>query len=138
MKSSFVSCLSALAAVALASPVAPVVQGRADVVTTSQLTEFKLFAQYAGATYCNSFNTPGQKIACTDGVCPDVEANNATTLASFGYVHSSYSTSGHLSNKALNRSVVTDHRGFIAVDHTAKLIVVSLRGTVSVRNWITE
>ncbi|KAM7204362.1 Alpha/Beta hydrolase fold [Rhypophila sp. PSN 637] len=118
MRTTLVSCLlaAALSPVTLASPF---LERRADVVTAEQLNEFKFFAQYAGATYCNSYNDPGQKIVCSDGVCPDVEANNVTTVASFG-------------------GPITDHRGFIAVDHTKKLIVISLRGTVSVRNWITD
>ncbi|KAM7198107.1 Alpha/Beta hydrolase fold [Naviculisporaceae sp. PSN 640] len=117
MRTTLVSCL--LAAVSVPVTLASPTVGKRDVVTQAQLDEFKFFAQYAGATYCNSYNEPGSKIVCTDGVCPDVEANNVTTVASFG-------------------GPITDQRGFVAVDHTKKLIVVSLRGTVSVRNWITD
>ncbi|KAK3325524.1 putative triacylglycerol lipase precursor [Apodospora peruviana] len=110
----FSGLLSGLAAIVLSSPT---LQGRA--VTTTELSQFKFFAQYAGASYCNSDNAPGQEVTCKADVCPAVTANKAVTVASF-------------------TASVTDQRGFIAVDHAAKLIVLSFRGSVSVRNWIVD
>ncbi|KAK3684981.1 Alpha/Beta hydrolase protein [Podospora appendiculata] len=116
MKTTLFYSLPVLAATTLASPV---LMGRDATVTAAQLNNFQLFAQYSAASYCNNQNVPGQPIACTNDVCLAVQANQATTSSSF---------TGN----------ITDVRGVIAVDDTAGLIVVSFRGSVSVRNWITD
>jgi hypothetical protein len=79
----------------------------------------RFYSQYAATAYCNSQNTVGQAITCSDDACPLVTANKATTAKTFS-------------------GVVTDIQGLIAVDPTSKLIVVSFRGSSSVRSWIAE
>lgn len=78
-----------------------------------------LFSQYAAMSYCNSQNSVGQAITCSGNACPSVTANGATTFKTF-------------------TSLLTDNQGLIAVDPTTKLIVVSFRGSHSVRNWISK
>lgn len=41
------------------------------------------FAEFSGAAYCDPGNTPGQRVSCTEGVCPTVQANTVTTIAEF-------------------------------------------------------
>ncbi|KAK1754517.1 Alpha/Beta hydrolase protein [Echria macrotheca] len=116
MKGFLLTCLTALAGSTLASPAAV---KRDDAVTTSLINDFRLYAQYAAAASCNNQNAVGQALTCPGTFCPLVTANNATTVATF---------SGPL----------TDIRGLVAVDHAKRAIIVSIRGTVSVRNWITD
>ncbi|KAK0643037.1 Alpha/Beta hydrolase protein [Cercophora newfieldiana] len=118
MKATFFTTIATLTGAVLASPAA-VVETRAETITATQFNNFKLFAQYSAAGFCNNENAAGQKIQCGGKWCPTIEASNVTTHSTF-------------------IGAVTDARGLIALDHTNKLIVVSYRGTVSVRNWITD
>jgi hypothetical protein len=77
------------------------------------------FSQYAAAAYCNSENSVGQAITCSGSACPTVTANGAKIAKTFS-------------------GIVTDIEGFIAVDPTSKQIIVSFRGSHSVRNWIAK
>ena len=86
-------------------------------MTTALLNDFRLYAQYAASSFCNE--VPGVAISCPGTFCPLVMANNATTVAAF-------------------KGSLSDIRGLVAVDHQKRAIVVSIRGSVSVRNWITE
>ncbi|OGM49566.1 putative lipase precursor [Aspergillus bombycis] len=95
-------------------------QGRflkARSIPDEDLAEFQLFAQYSGAAYCDHNNDDGilGTIRCVEGVCPLVEAAGASTIAE------------------LNKE---DIRGFVAVDDTHRLLIVSFRGSNSVRNWV--
>ncbi|KAF2440756.1 alpha/beta-hydrolase [Karstenula rhodostoma CBS 690.94] len=77
--------------------------------------------QYASAAYCKkNFNSPGDRITCSDGTCPLVQAANATSAIEY------------------NSNLLTDVTGYVALDPTHKLIVVSFRGSASVQNWITN
>ncbi|KAK4449189.1 Alpha/Beta hydrolase protein [Podospora aff. communis PSN243] len=116
MKATLFTTLATLAGAAMASPVEVVT--RAD-VTEAQFKNFQLFAQYSAAAFCNNENPAGQKVQCGGNWCPTVEAANVTTHSTF-------------------IGAFTDARGLIALDHTNKFIVVSYRGTVSARNWITD
>jgi hypothetical protein len=55
-------------------------------VTTSMLSTLDLYAQYAGASYCNSENVVGSTVTCSGSACPDVTAAGAKIIASFQYV----------------------------------------------------
>ncbi|KAK5661541.1 hypothetical protein OQA88_11445 [Cercophora sp. LCS_1] len=115
MKVSLFSSIAALAAGSLASPAA----ARQTGVTSAEFDNFKLYAQYSATAFCNSENAFGQAITCPLDFCPLINASNATTVSTF-------------------KAPVTDLRGVIAADHTRETIVVSFRGTVSWRNWITD
>ncbi|KAM0252792.1 hypothetical protein ACHAQJ_007580 [Trichoderma viride] len=115
-----------LAAVAAGSPVgsiqdyARMLKARQSdtsfTTTQSQLTDFQFYSQYAGAAYCNSATPAGQSVTCADDVCPDVAG---TVVNSF-------------------TGEVTGIGGFVAVDNTHQLIVLSVRGSNNLRNFITD
>jgi len=90
-------------------------------VSADVLNQLQFFSQYAAAAYClvnnNSSNT---KIICPQGNCARVEAANTNTLTEF------------------ENSILSDITGFVATDSTNKLIVISFRGSRSIRNWITN
>lgn len=82
---------------------------------------FQLMAQYSAAAYCfNNNNSPDDLIACRTANCPLVEAAGARSVAEF------------------QDTPVTDDTGFIAVDETNRLIVLSFRGTISSANIDTD
>ncbi|KAK0635336.1 putative triacylglycerol lipase precursor, partial [Bombardia bombarda] len=87
--------------------------------SAAELSKAEFFSQYAGAAACNSGNAPGQAVTCSNNACPAVQADKATTVASF-------------------TALLTDVRGYVAIDPAASLIVASFRGSSSVRNWITN
>lgn len=88
-------------------------------MSAPDLDNLRFFVQYAGAAYCNSKNAAGAPIVCSADACPAVEANQATTLTSF-------------------RGDDTGIEGFVARDDTAGLIVLSIRGSNEILNWITN
>ncbi len=87
-------------------------------VSESTLGEFALFSQYAAAAYCEeNNNSSGTKITCATKNCPDVEAANVT------------------SHNEFENSPIADTTGFIAIDYTRKIVVLTFRGSVSGANW---
>ncbi|CAA9956754.1 CVT17 lipase disintegration autophagic bodies inside the vacuole [Pyrenophora teres f. maculata] len=90
-------------------------------VSAGVLDQLAFFSQYSAAAYClGNNNSPNSKITCPQGNCPLVEAATTKTLTEF------------------ENSVKSDVTGFVATDTTNKLIVLSFRGSKSVRNWITN
>ena len=90
-------------------------------IDASLLDQLYYYSQWAAAAYClGNNNSPGTKILCPQGNCPRVEAENTNTLTEF------------------QNSLATDVTGFVATDTTASLIVISFRGSRSVRNWLTD
>ncbi|KAJ4306401.1 hypothetical protein N0V88_001201 [Collariella sp. IMI 366227] len=114
MKGLLVSLLS-LASLAAGAPS----QRRQDAVTPQQLNNFKLYAQWSAAAYCNSEKAAGEPVTCNLDQCSMFASHNASVVASF-------------------TGLVTDMRGFVGVDPVDKKIVVSFRGSTSVRNWIAD
>ncbi|KAH8663945.1 Alpha/Beta hydrolase protein [Xylariales sp. PMI_506] len=122
MRASTWTALQGFALTALAGPVPQDLHlylAPRDSVTTAQVDSLAFYAQYAGAAYCNSDVAVGTVISCSDGTCPDVTAAGATVSATF-------------------LGTDTDAEGFVAVDKTNDLIVVSFKGSHSIRNWITD
>ncbi|KAL6712673.1 hypothetical protein ACN47E_000550 [Coniothyrium glycines] len=102
------------------SHAAPVLEGRG--IASDLLTKFKLMEQYASAAYCsNNGDSVGDRISCASGNCPDVQNADSSSVAEYSRVETS-----------------TDVTGFVAVDHTNKLIVVSFRGSSSIDAWRTN
>ncbi|KAJ9419482.1 hypothetical protein FOXG_07142 [Fusarium oxysporum f. sp. lycopersici 4287] len=90
-------------------------------VNPDMLSMFHLMKQYADAAYCQeNNNSPGDKVSCHFNNCPLVQAANTTTLAEF------------------ENSLLTDVTGFVAVDYTNLLTIVSFRGSASVTSWLTD
>ncbi|KAH6683958.1 Alpha/Beta hydrolase protein [Halenospora varia] len=90
-------------------------------ITAETFDRFNLMEQYAAASYCplNS-NSSQSKVTCNAGNCPLVEAADTLTEVEF------------------TNSLVTDVTGFVATDHTNKLVVISFRGSSTTKNFITD
>ncbi|KAJ4422920.1 hypothetical protein N0V82_002447 [Gnomoniopsis sp. IMI 355080] len=86
-------------------------------VNTEDLADFTKFAQYAGAAYCNP--VAGRPVYCKGDICPAGNYSNATIYSVF-------------------HGIETDVLGFIAVDSTAQEIIISLRGSSSLSNWLGD
>ncbi|KAE8353429.1 Alpha/Beta hydrolase protein [Aspergillus coremiiformis] len=91
-------------------------------VNSGVLGNLELFAQYSAAAYCSgNLNSPGDKVLCPVGNCPLVEAASTESLDEFN-----------------DSSSFGDPSGFLAVDETNKLIVLSFRGSSDLSNWIAD
>ncbi|KAI1367581.1 lipase [Xylaria arbuscula] len=88
-------------------------------VSSDMLNTLKLYAQYAGASYCNSEAAIGSTVSCSGNACPAVTAAGATITAIFA-------------------GSDTDIQGFVSTDKQNQVIVMSVRGSHSIRNWITD
>ncbi|KAI1103243.1 alpha/beta-hydrolase [Jackrogersella minutella] len=122
MKHVGLALVSAFGLLAAASPVPESVRryiNRRATVTAAEVSSLQFFAQYAGASYCNSEASTGTVVTCSDDVCPDVTAAGAKIVASFG-------------------GDITDIQGFVSSDDKNQLIVASIRGSSSIRNWISD
>ncbi|KAI0397050.1 lipase [Xylariaceae sp. FL0594] len=117
------SLISNYALLAAASPLREpgmLVNGRAaSAVSEDMLNTLRLYSQYAGASYCNSESPAGSVVTCADDACPAVTAAGAKIVASF-------------------QGSSTDIQGFVSTDDQNQVIVLSVRGSHSVRNWITD
>lgn len=80
-------------------------------VTAEDLSNFKVYAQYAGAAYCDP--AAGQPVYCKGDICPAGKKSNATIYSVF-------------------HGIETDIVGFIAVDASTQQIIVSVRGSSSI------
>ncbi|KAJ5799837.1 uncharacterized protein N7518_001905 [Penicillium psychrosexuale] len=118
MRFSLFTALSAAASLGHALPG----QLQARDVSTSELNQFDFWVQYAAAAYYADDYTAqvGAKISCSKGNCPQVEEAGATVFYDF------------------SNSTITDTSGFIAVDHANEAVVLSFRGSYSVRNWVSD
>ncbi|KAE8824634.1 hypothetical protein PTNB73_07480 [Pyrenophora teres f. teres] len=98
------------------------------------MSQFELMGQYSTAAYCpNNFNSPGDQIECASGNCPRVQDADSVTAAEYSrYVIP------HVPQDEGTQETSTDVTGFVAVDHTNQLIVVSFRGSSSLDNWRTN
>ena len=113
-------------------------------VTEEEVKKFDFYAQYAAASYCNSEADANTTITCSNDACPDVTSAGAKVLASFrsvtvpqDYPVLPFAAVG-LTPYSPYSGIITDIKGFVATDDTNGLIVVSFRGSSSIRNWITE
>jgi hypothetical protein len=85
-----------------------------------------LFEQYSCAAYdAKNFNSngippPGTAVTCPPANCPIVHAATTKVLTEFA------------------NSGIAGVTGFVAADVTNKLIIISFRGSVSIRNWIAD
>ncbi|OKL61425.1 hypothetical protein UA08_03144 [Talaromyces atroroseus] len=117
----FPTAVGAAALLALPVTAAPQPVSRRT-ISTSVLDEIDLFAQFSAAAYCSAnLNTTGTALACDVGNCPLVEASDTTILYNFDDTNS-----------------FGDTTGYIAVDTTHKLIILSFRGSSDLSNWIAD
>lgn len=108
-------------------------------ISANVLDQLDFFSQYSAAAYClGNNNSPNTKITCPQGNCARVEAANTNTLTEFEKsVITSYSPH-YTPVTDVHSSIKTDITGFVATDTTNSLIVLSFRGSRSVRNWLTN
>ncbi|CBX94471.1 similar to lipase [Plenodomus lingam JN3] len=105
---------------AVCSNAAPLVEKRD--VQADVFDRAKLMAQYAAAAYCPSnFGSPGDQLNCPSGGCRAVEDADASSVIEYS-----------------RSETPTDVTGFVAVDHSNKLIVVSFRGSSTIDSWLTN
>ncbi|EOA81330.1 hypothetical protein ACJQWK_10556 [Exserohilum turcicum] len=91
-------------------------------VSETLLADMKLMSQYASAAYCKpNIDSPGGTVYCGSGKCPLVQAANVESLEEYSEAETS-----------------TDVTGYIAADHTHKLLIVAFRGSRTPDNWITN
>ncbi|KAI8937728.1 hypothetical protein NX059_005428 [Plenodomus lindquistii] len=114
------SLFLAVVLVSIVGNAAPLIQERG--VGADLLGKFKLMGQYASAAYCASnYGSSDDQITCASGNCPLVQDADSSSLAEYSRSDTS-----------------TDVAGFVAVDHTNKLIVVSFRGSTTIDSWLTN
>ncbi|KAE9978070.1 hypothetical protein EG328_001690 [Venturia inaequalis] len=90
-------------------------------ISSSLLSTFNLYEQFAAAAYCPANNdSPATKLVCTSDACPLVQADNTNTIIEF------------------QNGGATDTTGYLAIDTTKKLIVLSFRGSTSLRNYLVD
>jgi hypothetical protein len=107
-------------------------------VSANVLDQLDFFSQYSAAAYClGNNNSPNTKITCPQGNCARVEAANTNTLTEFEK-YAPHSPSPQTHTDTPYSSIKTDVTGFVATDTTNNLIVLSFRGSRSVRNWLTN
>lgn len=82
-------------------------------------TSIKYYVQHAAAAYCNFDAAPGRTIVCGKNACPLVQQNKPTVVASFAGRY-------------------TGIGAYVAVDAVRREIVLSVRGSSSIRNFITD
>ncbi|CAO2657472.1 Nn.00g035980.m01.CDS01 [Neocucurbitaria sp. VM-36] len=105
---------------ALTSNAAPLIQERG--IGADLLGRFRLMEQYSSAAYCaNNYDSPGDQVECASGNCPLVQDADSATVIEYS-----------------RKETTTDVTGFVAVDHTNKLIVISFRGSTSIDAWRTN
>ncbi|KAJ5506826.1 hypothetical protein N7453_005783 [Penicillium expansum] len=90
-------------------------------VSAKSLATLTLFSEYCAAATCAAnFNSKGTRVVCDPGVCPSLEQTETTIIIGFeGFKPG-------------------DTTGFLALDRTNKLIVLSFRGTRTPGNIITD
>ncbi|EFQ29729.1 lipase [Colletotrichum graminicola] len=112
---------AAVAATPLLGARAPVaaLDKRDVTVTAGDLSNFEYYIQMVAANDCNDGAPANATITCTADACPDVQANGATMVQYFS-------------------GAITGLQGFVALDPTRKNIVLSIRGSSNIRNWLTD
>lgn len=87
-------------------------------ISESDVDNFAFYAEHASAAYCNAGASAGSTVSC-GGNCPEVEANGATILGTFD-------------------GLWTGIASYVALDTARTEIVVSVRGSANVRNWLSN
>ncbi|EKV11602.1 Lipase, putative [Penicillium digitatum PHI26] len=113
-----VLAMLSVSSIAIASP-AQLARRDVPAISSELLERFTLFSQFASLSACDqNINHTGQSLTCDYGTCELVEADNTTVINTF---HSNHGPTG-----------------YIALDHTQQLIVLTFRGTVSESDGNTD
>ncbi|RAR00724.1 lipase precursor [Stemphylium lycopersici] len=117
---SFLSLIIGALLSAIICNATPFVQERG--ISSHLYKDFKLMSQYASAAYCsNNYNSPGDQIECSTGNCPLVQDADSKTVLEYNREETS-----------------TDVTGYVAIDHTNRLVVVAFRGSHTIDTWRTN
>jgi hypothetical protein len=87
-------------------------------VTVEDLNKFRIYAEWSAAAYCNSQSAPGSPIRC-GGSCPTLEGDVATIVQPL-------------------KGGLTGIAGYVGVDHARQEIVLAVRGSNNILNWLTN
>ncbi|KFY46910.1 hypothetical protein V495_02178 [Pseudogymnoascus sp. VKM F-4514 (FW-929)] len=120
MKFKFASTLifTVIIGAASAAPSESLITKSNNAVTTDQLNDFVYYAQHTSADYCNTDKTPGSLITCNGG-CPILEQHKVTISSAF-------------------TGLITGIGGFVAIDDVRREIVLAIRGSTNIRNFIFD
>lgn len=110
-------------------------------VTSDLVSKFKLYSEWSAAAYCGfqqHENVTNEKVNCgTYGVCDslkDLDTKTYHVFKEYGCTFESHrSTQLILCSKGDAGAT-----GFVAADNTNKEILLVLRGSVSMGNWIAD
>ncbi|KAG6041141.1 hypothetical protein E4U41_005865 [Claviceps citrina] len=92
---------------------------RADAVSAQDFSNIKFYVQHAAAAYCNYNATAGTDVLCDKNACPLVEQNKVTIVGSVA-------------------GDVTGIGIYVGLDQVRQEIVLSARGSDSIRNFVTD
>lgn len=106
----------------------PISSSEADMSLISRATldsalfaRLKYYSQYSAAAYCNNNGeSTGTPITCDTGNCPDVQAAAATSVLEF------------------DDSLLAGIQGFVSTSSAKSEIVLSFRGSSTIRNYIAD
>ncbi|KAG6270770.1 hypothetical protein E4U48_003692 [Claviceps purpurea] len=115
----FSSLATAMSVVSIGDYVRSLDSRAATGIPAQDFDNIKFYSQHAAAAYCNFKATPGSVLKCDRGACPLVEKNAPTVLASF-------------------EGSATGEGAYVSLDETRKEIVLSMRGSDSIRNYLTD
>ncbi|KAG6004392.1 hypothetical protein E4U21_001112 [Claviceps maximensis] len=88
-------------------------------ISLDELNNIKFFAQHAAASYCNYKAEPGSPVTCDKSACPVVENNKVTIVNAYD-------------------GSTTGLSAYVSLDLVRKEIVLALRGSDSLRNFVTD
>ncbi|KAG5983253.1 hypothetical protein E4U55_000477 [Claviceps digitariae] len=93
--------------------------GTLNGMSWSDLDNIKFYAQHCAAAYCNYKAVPGTNVTCDKNACPRVEANKVIIVGSMA-------------------GDTTGLGAYVSLDTTRQEIVLSIRGSDSLRNFVTD
>lgn len=103
------------------------------------LSQLGLFAEYSAAAYCsNNINSTGDALSCEEDNCPSVQSADTTTLWEFDRYEFKRFQEIFPLILFIRACSYGNVAGFLAVDKTNKLLVVSFRGSRSISTWIAN
>lgn len=113
-------------------------------VSADVYSNLQLFEQFTAAAYCSTNNnSTGNKLTCSNNLCPRVEGADTKTVLEFQKcVPPRSQVSSELPKEQKtdlqSSSLITDVTGYVAIDDTDQLVVVAFRGSSSIRNYLAD
>lgn len=142
----FATCFDIERSVTLISLIAPF-PDISIAISTGVYDNLNLFEQFAAAAYCpgnNNDKAGNSKITCDAGNCPLVQNSDVISVYEFEkYASLQETTCPSPCYKVAwangcQSSLATDVTGYVAIDNSRSLTVISFRGSQSVRNFVAD